>query len=89
MDALKLDQAIRIEMNLSVHLKEEVINLLKEHWDVFTWIADKIVGVSPKLMLHRLNMDLRARSVKQKRDISDQNIARPSHQKSINYYRLR
>ncbi|XP_071939945.1 uncharacterized protein [Coffea arabica] len=67
LDALKSDQAIRIEMNLLVHLKEEMINLLKEHWDVFTWIADEIVGVLPELMLHRLNVDLRARSVKQKK----------------------
>ena len=51
MDEVRLDRVIHIETSLFSPLKEEMINLIKDHRDVFAWSIDKVVGVS-ELMVH-------------------------------------
>ena len=44
-----------------------MIDLIREHRDVFAWTVDEVAGVPPELMIHRLIVDPRAQPVKQKR----------------------
>ena len=45
LDTQKSGQIIRVGTSLLSPLKEEMINLFREHQDVFAWKADKVVGV--------------------------------------------
>ncbi|XP_027150491.1 uncharacterized protein LOC113750749 [Coffea eugenioides] len=52
LDEVRPDQMIPVGTSLLSPLKEEMINLIKDHQDVFAWSTDKVVGVSSELMVH-------------------------------------
>ena len=66
LDEMRPDQVIRMGTSLLSPLKKEMIDLIKEHQDVFAWAADEVVGVPTELMIYRLNVDPHARPVRQK-----------------------
>ncbi|XP_027184234.1 uncharacterized protein LOC113782546 [Coffea eugenioides] len=61
------ERTISIGTSLPVPLKGEMVNLLKNYQNVFVWIAEQDVGAPHHLMLHEMNVDPRAKPVKQKR----------------------
>ena len=48
---------IFISSQLTVQEKEQLVTLLKEYMDVFTWTYDEMPGLDPGLVVHALNMD--------------------------------
>lgn len=48
-------------------MKSDLISCLKANSDVFTWSANELVGVSPSITKHHLNVLHGARQVKQKK----------------------
>ena len=56
---------ISISLKLSKEEKAELILLLKEFRDVFTWDYSEIFGIDPRLVVHTLNVDLGAKLVAQ------------------------
>ncbi|XP_027088751.1 uncharacterized protein [Coffea arabica] len=67
LDLSRPDQTIRVGVHLPDSFKIQMVDLLKEHRDVFSWAAYEVQGVPHHLIIHELNVDSQARSVKQKR----------------------
>ena len=45
--------------------KEDLIRLLREYTDVFTWNCEDMTGLDPQVAMHRLNINPDAKPVKQ------------------------
>lgn len=43
-----------------------LIMFLRRNIDVFTWKASELQGINPLVIVHRLNMDLAKRPIRQK-----------------------
>ena len=54
---------ISISASLTEREKSELILLLKEFKDIFTWDYSEMPGLDPRLVVHMLNMDLEAKPV--------------------------
>ena len=54
---------ISISANLTEKEKSELILLLKEFKEVFTWDYSEMPGLDPRLVAHTLNVDPEAKSV--------------------------
>ena len=63
-DPLK-PRPISIISKLSKKEKAELILLLKEFKDVFAWDNSEMPRLEPRLVVHTLNVDLKARSMAQ------------------------
>ena len=48
---------ISISSSLSLSEKAQLIPLLKEYRDVFTWQYEEMLGLDPDLVVHALNVD--------------------------------
>ncbi|KAL0386418.1 UNVERIFIED_CONTAM: Transposon Ty3-G Gag-Pol polyprotein [Sesamum latifolium] len=60
-------KAVKIRSSLDPPFEHDLINFLKEHSDVFAWETSDMQGISPEVMVHRLNVHPEARSIKQKK----------------------
>ena len=69
---------IFISESLSLIEKEELIILIKEYIDVFTWNYEDMPGLDPRVAMHRLNIRPDAKPVKQQ-----QHQFRPNIMKAI------
>lgn len=47
--------------------KERLVKLLKGNANIFTWFHEDMIGINPLNTIHRLNVDPRAKLVKQKK----------------------
>jgi len=45
--------------------KQDLISLIKEYIDVFTWSYEDMSGLDPQVVMHHLNIKLEAKPVKQ------------------------
>lgn len=54
-----------INENLTSFEKEDLLALIREYIDVFTWNYEYMSGLDPKVIVHRLNIMLAAKPVKQ------------------------
>ncbi|XP_072088056.1 uncharacterized protein [Arachis hypogaea] len=61
------DKTTSIGANLREDLKELLVRLLKENFDLFTWSAADMPGIDPSLMCHKLAVYPRSRPIQQKR----------------------
>jgi len=50
---------------LSPSEKEDLIHLIREYKDIFAWNYEDILGPNPQIAMHRLNINLDAKPVKQ------------------------
>ncbi len=50
---------ISISSSLSLSEKTQLISLLKEYRDIFTWQYEEMPGLDPNLVVHTLNVDSR------------------------------
>ena len=57
----------RIGMTLSPEMRTRLVLFLKENLDVFAWSHEDMPGISPKVIQHRLNVDLEKKPVQQRR----------------------
>ena len=48
---------IRIGTMLSPEMRTRLIEFLKENLDVFAWSHKDMLGISPKIIQHKLNVD--------------------------------
>ena len=57
----------RIGTTLSPEMRTRLIKFLKENLDVFTWSHEDMLGISPKIIQHKLNVDPERKLVQQRR----------------------
>ena len=53
----KTTKTTRIRMTLSLEMKSMLVQFLKENLDVFIWSHENMLGISPKVIEHKLNVD--------------------------------
>jgi len=56
---------IFIRENLSPFEKEDLIQLIREYIDVFAWNYEDMPGLDPQISIHRLNINLDSKPIKQ------------------------
>ncbi|KAL0430947.1 UNVERIFIED_CONTAM: Transposon Ty3-I Gag-Pol polyprotein [Sesamum radiatum] len=60
-------KAVKIGSSLDMPFLRDLVSFLNEHSDVFAWEASDMQGISPEVMVHRLNVHPEARPIKQKK----------------------
>ena len=63
---------VKVGSNLFDQHREQLIDFLKENFDVFTWSHADMPGILPSIAFHKLNLDPHHRPVKQKCRIFNQ-----------------
>ena len=53
----------RIRMTLSPEIRTNLVQFLKENLDVFEWSHEDMLDISPKVIQHKLNVDLEKKPV--------------------------
>ena len=53
----------RIGMTLSPEIRTNLVQFLKENLDVFEWSHEDMLDISPKVIQHKLNVDLEKKPV--------------------------
>ena len=61
------DRKVWVGSQLPDPERRHLVELLKANTDVFAWSAADMAGIPPKMMTHRLNIDLTMRPVRQKK----------------------
>ena len=59
----------RIGTTLSPKMRTKLIQFLKENSDIFVWSHEDMPDISPKVIQHKLNMDLERKPVQQRRRV--------------------
>ena len=62
-------KTIRIGTTLSPEMRTSLVQFLKENLDVFTWSHEDMLGISPKVIQHKLNVDLERKPVQQRQQV--------------------
>ena len=57
---------IRIGTMLSPEMRTRLIEFLKENLDVFAWSHKDMLGISPKIIQHKLNVDPQRKPIQQR-----------------------
>ena len=57
----------RIGTMLSLEMRTRLIEFLKENLDVFAWSHEDMPGISPKIIQHKLKVDLERKPIQQRR----------------------
>ena len=63
----KPTKTTRIGTTLSPEMRTKLIEFLKENLDVFTWSHEDMPGISPKIIQHKLKVDLERKPIQQRR----------------------
>ena len=77
MEALKIVELVegeaskttRIRTTLSPEMRTKLVQFLKENLDIFVWSHEDMPDISPKVIQHKLNMDLERKPVQQRRRV--------------------
>ena len=56
---------VKISRSLLEREKRQLVALLKEYKEVFAWDYEEMPGLDPKLVTHKLNVDPKAKPMKQ------------------------
>ena len=59
----------RIRTALSPEMRSMLVQFLKENLDVFAWSHEDMLGISPKVIEHKLNVNLEKKPIQQKRRV--------------------
>ena len=65
----ELTKTIRVGTNLSTKMKKKLVQFLKDNLDVFAWSHEDMLGISIKIIQHKLNVDPEKKPVQQKRRV--------------------
>ncbi|KAK0593535.1 hypothetical protein LWI29_038198 [Acer saccharum] len=60
-------RTVKVGASLSVHVKTQLVTLLRDYKDVFAWSHEDMLGVDPRVISHHLSINLEFRPVVQKR----------------------
>ncbi|KAK0585896.1 hypothetical protein LWI29_035946 [Acer saccharum] len=60
-------RTIKVGASLNVHVKTQLVTLLRDYKDVFAWSHEDMLGIDPKVISHCLSINPEFRPVKQKR----------------------
>lgn len=63
-DQSELSRVLRIGSNLNPQLASDLTSFLKENIHVFTWTHADMVGFSPNVICHALNIDNEAKLIR-------------------------
>ena len=63
----KPDRKVYVGAELDPEVKAKIISFLKDNSDCFAWSHADMVGIDPKIAMHKLNVDPKYRPVKQKK----------------------
>ncbi|KAL0374129.1 UNVERIFIED_CONTAM: Retrovirus-related Pol polyprotein from transposon gypsy [Sesamum radiatum] len=63
----KSDKTTRIGSSMNGSVETLMIELLKNHADIFAWSPSDFKGIDPEVIVHRLNVDPMMRPIKQKK----------------------
>ena len=63
----ELTKTIRVGTNLSTKMKKKLVQFLKDNLDVFAWSHEDMLGISIKIIQHKLNVDPEKKPVQQRR----------------------
>ena len=61
------NKTTKIGTTLSPEMRTRLIRFLKENLDVFAWSHEDMLGISPKFIQHKLNVDPERKPVQQRR----------------------
>ena len=61
------NKTTKIGTTLSPEMRTRLIRFLKENLDVFAWSREDMLGISPKVIQHKLNVDPERKPVQQRR----------------------
>ncbi|XP_058092442.1 uncharacterized protein LOC131238868 [Magnolia sinica] len=64
-----LSKTVLLESLLNSEQRSQLSMFLQQHRDVFAWLHENMPSISPDVMVHRLNVDLDPKPVKQKRRV--------------------
>ena len=53
----------RIRTTLSPEMRSMLVQFLKENLDVFAWSHEDMLGISPKVIEHKLNVNLEKKPI--------------------------
>ena len=59
----------RIGMTLSPEMRIKLVQFLKENTDGFVWTHEDMLGISPKVIQHKLNVDQERKPVQQRQRV--------------------
>ncbi|KAK0587844.1 hypothetical protein LWI29_029875 [Acer saccharum] len=60
-------RTVKVGASLNVHVKTQLVTLLRDYKDVFAWSHEDMLGIDPKVISHSLSINPEFRPVKQKR----------------------
>ncbi|KAK0605493.1 hypothetical protein LWI29_027475 [Acer saccharum] len=60
-------RTMKVGASLSVHVKTQLVTLLRDYKDVFAWSHEDMLGVDPRVISHHLSINPEFRPVVQKR----------------------
>ena len=66
-DPKEASRVVKVGKNLDGKRKKELVNFLQENLDVFAWSHEDMVGISPNVIMHTLNLDKNVPAKSQKR----------------------
>ena len=61
-----MTKTMRIGMTLSPEMRTRLIQFLKENLHVFAWSHEDMLGISPKIIQHKLNVNLEKNPIQQR-----------------------
>ena len=61
-----MTKTMRIGMTLSLEMRTRLIQFLKENLHVFAWSHEDMLGISPKIIQHKLNVNLEKNPIQQR-----------------------
>ena len=53
----------RVGTTMSVDMKKKLVQFLKENLDIFAWSHKDMPGISPEIIQHKLDVDLKKKPV--------------------------
>ena len=53
----------RVGMTISTDMKKKLVQFIKENLDIFAWSHEDMLGISIKIIQHKLEVDLEKKPV--------------------------
>ena len=66
-DEVDPNKVVKIASNLYEEVRQHLTSFLRANIDVFAWSASDMPGIDPKIVVHRLNVDMKYHSIRQKK----------------------
>ena len=73
MDNENPSKILKIGSHLEEPQRDNLVNFLKENLDIIAWTHKDMVGISPEIIYHHLNIQDSVKPIKQKRRAMDPN----------------